>query len=63
MIKLDVWAVYGVADVASRVAACVFRQEDIRTVLVSKIVFLQELGPGVCGLKCTWTLLMYLWGD
>jgi len=28
---------------------CVFRQEDICTVLVSKIVFLQELDPGVCG--------------
>ena len=28
---------------------CVFRQEDICTVLVSKILFLQELGPGVCG--------------
>jgi len=68
-------AVYCVADgVTALVRAlavdmccgCVFRQEDICTVLVSKILFLHELGPHelvVSGLKCTWTLLMYLWGD
>ena len=31
---------------------CVFRQEEICTVLVSKIVFLQELGPRA---GCMWT--------
>ena len=58
-IKLGVWAVYGVADVASRVSACMFRQEHICTVLVSKIVFLQELGPevGLSGLKCDRSVL------
>jgi len=51
-------AVYCVANIVTALVwalavdmrcRCVFRQEDICTVLVSKIVFLQELGPGACG--------------
>ena len=48
---------YGAPAVDMR-CRCVFRQDDICT--VSEIIFLQELDPGVCGLKCTWTLLMYV---
>jgi len=50
LIKLGVWAVYGVADAVARVAACVFRQEDICTVLVNKIVFFAGTWP-----RCIWT--------
>ena len=45
-VSLRAW--YDASFVAIR-WRCVFRHEDICSVLVSKIVFLQELDPGVCG--------------